>query len=556
MNEFLSQVSALWKKFNPLQQFSIFLVSALIVLGLVLIYSRNPQKEFVPLFSSEKLDGIDNESIKNYLDSTNTPYHVSKDSQLLVPGENVYRIRNELTESGFLKNQATKGFDLFDSTTWIKGDKELQMLEIRALKGQLEKDIGEFQNIHHANLILDIPNPRAIGLAGNYNPKASVILILKPQAQLSNEEIQAIANHISGAIRGLNPEMIAISDTTGKLYQAIHSEQTPQQRLESKLKEQMTGMLNLLIGSKNYYLTLHLDMPSNSTEKNLSAYILIDKQKILNAENFNLISSIAKEAYLAQLEKNIEKEVFNITKGYSLKVMPTISFVSFSSELTQPTRVITPSIVRTDNSSWNRNVLLFVVLTLSLLFLGLLYFLRQESLKKNKPLKTEEDKEKKIPEDSFSTNNSLDKENFFKSFSNPSSGKPEKLMDIEPLLAKSDPSMLAHYLNDEPIRSTALMLYHMPESQAAAILSTWPLEKQLAIMNVFEKRQSEDLLELIKESYPILNKTPEENLQNINLTKKAALIMDNLNESDAKILLEAIQETNAHLAEEIEFYLK
>src|ERR1700722_4001480 len=40
-----------------------------------------------------------------------------------------------------------KGFELFDSGTWIKGEKELQMLEMRALKGQLEIEIEKFENI-------------------------------------------------------------------------------------------------------------------------------------------------------------------------------------------------------------------------------------------------------------------------------------------------------------------------------------------------------------------------------------------------------------------------
>lgn len=119
-------------------------------------------------------------------------------------------------------NSSQKGFELFDTNTWIKGDKELQVLEMRALKGQLEKDIAEFDPIKSASVILDMAPPKSFGSQA-YKTKVSVILTLKPQSHLPTTVVWAITNHLAGAVHGLEPNQIAISDTSGKLYKVLGS---------------------------------------------------------------------------------------------------------------------------------------------------------------------------------------------------------------------------------------------------------------------------------------------------------------------------------------------
>lgn len=107
-----------------------------------------------------------------------------------------------------------KGFELFDNNTWFKGEKELQVLELRALKGQIEKDLLNFEKIKKANVLLDIQPPRSL-----QKTKASVILTLKEGLCLSQSEIAAIALHVSCGVKGLDPERVVLSDTGGRLYQ-------------------------------------------------------------------------------------------------------------------------------------------------------------------------------------------------------------------------------------------------------------------------------------------------------------------------------------------------
>jgi flagellar M-ring protein FliF len=169
----------------------------------------------------------------------------------------------DLAAMGLPKMHNGKGFELFDSNTWIKGEKELQILEMRALKGQLERDISEYENIRTANVILDIAPPRPFG-GSMYQTKASVILTPMPGARLSNSQLRAITFHIAGAVRGLQPNMVAISDTSGKLYQAIDPEndvdmlRSAEIALEERIKAKVDGMLAMVVGHNNSYSTVQV----------------------------------------------------------------------------------------------------------------------------------------------------------------------------------------------------------------------------------------------------------------------------------------------------------
>ena len=177
------------------------------------------------------------------------------------------------------KGDQGKGFELFDSNTWIKGEKELQVLEMRALKGQLEQDLTRFDYIKKASVILDIPTTKGFGNP-HHKTKASVILTLTPETILSLSQLKAITYHLSGAIRGLEPSMIAISDTAGKLYKAIDPNGGEEyfvdqnKALEKALEQKLNNFLIKLLGEAHFITSVQ--SPPIDGEK-FSLSIIIDK---------------------------------------------------------------------------------------------------------------------------------------------------------------------------------------------------------------------------------------------------------------------------------------
>lgn len=259
------QLAKIWREIKIYQKFTVIMVVVFMVGLLGFLVFNAASTRYVSLFPANRLLISDAAEIKGYLDGLRVPYKLRGDTVILVPEKEVHRIRMDLAAVGLPKLNSGKGFELFDTNTWIKGEKELQVLEMRALMGQLERDIGEYENIKGANVILDLAPPRPFG-GSMYKAKASVILTLMPGARLNNSQLRAITYHIAGAVRGLQPNMVAISDTTGKLYQAIDPNgevdllRNAEIAQEERLKSKIDGMLALVVGHGNFYSTVQVSL--------------------------------------------------------------------------------------------------------------------------------------------------------------------------------------------------------------------------------------------------------------------------------------------------------
>lgn len=200
-----------------------------------------------------------------------------------------------------------KGYALFDANTWIKGEKELQVLEMRALKGQLEKDLCAFESIKEAKVILDLP-PQKTMTSYPYPTKASVIVALFPNSKMTCSLLSAIKNHLLGAVRGLDAKNIAISDTKGVLYQAIDSDvslSNPRALVEEEIQTKIHSMLDKLTEPNNVHVAINYN---------------IDNKVLFVSFLFNSTSFV-------KIPEEIEMHVTNIAHGYGLE--PKFSFVSY-----------------------------------------------------------------------------------------------------------------------------------------------------------------------------------------------------------------------------------
>lgn len=149
-----------------------------------------------------------------------------------------------------VQKSVSQGFELFDSPTWIKGEKELQVLEMRALKGELEKDLCSFENIEKASVVLDKETPATLRKEFS-KAKASVIVSLKKGCFLDASEIEAISTHIAAAVTGLEPARVAIADTKGWQYKTLEGTLTA--TLEHvKVKQESEPFLTALFGKEHY----------------------------------------------------------------------------------------------------------------------------------------------------------------------------------------------------------------------------------------------------------------------------------------------------------------
>jgi flagellar biosynthesis/type III secretory pathway M-ring protein FliF/YscJ len=320
MKEIFKQFATIWRELKSVQKAGAYVVLACLVAALCFVLLKSSGVHLVSLYPGKTLLSSEEDAIETYLEQARIPYKLDPEKGLLVSSEKVEQIRNELT--GQLKPVGSKGFELFDTNTWIKGEKELQVLEMRALKGQLEKDIGAFENIKSASVILDIP-PQKTFNGSKFQTKASVILTLMPKEHLSPSQLRAIINHLTGAVRGLEPQMIAISDTSGKLYKGIDPQSMDDPLndgallFEEHVEQKVSSLLSHIVGDDHFYTNVQAVWNKERDEAvSLSIAAIID---VNSSKGWDIPS----------FRKEIERQLMAIAKGYGIPAEATVDFIPF-----------------------------------------------------------------------------------------------------------------------------------------------------------------------------------------------------------------------------------
>jgi flagellar biosynthesis/type III secretory pathway M-ring protein FliF/YscJ len=321
MKEIFRQLVTIWRAMKPIQRgaFAAIFFSIVCLLGFLLIHSSG--NTYTPLYSGKSLTSHETSEIRNLLEQLSIHFKEDQKKGILVLSDQLEEVRLHLSNAGIPKQSQGKGFELFDTNTWIKGEKELQVLEMRALKGQLEKDLSAFENIKSASVILDIPPQRSF-TAPKYQTKASVILTLMPKARLSPSQLRAIINHLTGAVRGLEADMVAISDTTGKLYKARGPSGEEAffntgALFEEHLEDKISALLERLVGEENFITSVQaiLDKTSDKVSA-LSIGVMINKESALY-ENEELF------------RQELERQVAAVASGYGFEIKPAVDLISF-----------------------------------------------------------------------------------------------------------------------------------------------------------------------------------------------------------------------------------
>ncbi|MBS0623785.1 MAG: hypothetical protein JSS62_04105 [Verrucomicrobia bacterium] len=314
MKDVLSHINRLKQKLTSVQKMGILVVFGVVCACMVWLWVCAPFSAYEAIYPNQVLAEAEKQQVCAYLDAIGSDYQ-DKNGTIVVPSKYVERVKTDLLNHGISgqKTETGKGFELFDTNTWIKGEKELQVLEMRALKGQLEHDLTEFENIKRASVILDVPPTRTFGNQ-SLKTKASVILTLMPQAQLSLSQLRAVCYHLAGAVRGLEPRMIAVSDTKGRLYQAIDAKETSEISdqdiiVESHLKEDIESLLQTVLGEDNFYVSVRC---AGAAAPDPCVAIVLNKH-----------------AMQENMQEELSRQIQTLGRGYSLTVEPTLDILPF-----------------------------------------------------------------------------------------------------------------------------------------------------------------------------------------------------------------------------------
>lgn len=199
------------------------------------------------------------------LDRAHIPYRINtKDNAIEVSEERLGEARMKLAESG-IPTRAGSGFELFDHADYGMSEFTQKINYQRALEGELARTIMGMREIRQARVHLTLKRT-GIYLTAPEQPKASVVIQLRPEAVLDGRQARGIQELIASAVEGMTIENVVVMNEAGQLLNSGDlAGQMPDRlqlvsRVENELRTKAESLLQHTLGVDNGYVAVNVQM--------------------------------------------------------------------------------------------------------------------------------------------------------------------------------------------------------------------------------------------------------------------------------------------------------
>jgi flagellar M-ring protein FliF len=275
MPKVLNSISDFFRPLSTAQKtlFGILTVGVLILVGLLFHWALQPS--YAVLFQSLSSDSAQN--IVKGLESSGVPYQLADNGHTIrVPRGKVYNLRLKYADSE-VSNSDYKGFKLFDNNTLGMTDFMQRINKKRALEGELARTINSLTEVKSSRVHIVLPK-RTPFKQSTVKASASVVLNMKSNSALSNDQIDGITALIAGSVAKLKPEDVVILDQSGneltkntvdnKMVAASSEQMRVREEAEQYLKHKGQSMLDRVVGPGNSILRVSTDLNFNKVTSN------------------------------------------------------------------------------------------------------------------------------------------------------------------------------------------------------------------------------------------------------------------------------------------------
>jgi flagellar M-ring protein FliF len=230
------------------------LLSVVAFAVLILVTNRT---DYRPLFTN--LSAEDAGEIVKKLKEAKIPYQITPDGKgILVPADKVYEQRLTLASEG-LPQGGGVGFEIFDRKNFGMTEFVQKINYQRALQGELSRTISQINGVEQARIHLVIPE-KSLFKENEKPSTASVVLKMKSDRSLRENEVQGIVHLVSSSIEGMDADHVTVLDSHGKVLnkgngssdpstKATTAMQETQRIYEKNVEERIQSLLDPIVGS-------------------------------------------------------------------------------------------------------------------------------------------------------------------------------------------------------------------------------------------------------------------------------------------------------------------
>ena len=276
----LSQLTAGFVKLPLAQKILFPLLIAASVGGIIFVSKWANRPDYAVLFSD--LEPQDASAVVERLKEQKVKYEVRGDGSTIAisPPDMVHELRLSLAGEGVPKGGVV-GLEIFENTNLSTTTFQEKIKFQRAIQGELERTISSLESVTSARVHIAQPE-KTVFAKKESEPTASVLLHLRPGAELDRKQIKGITNLVAGSVEGLKPENVTILDTFGTLLsetpqegEALGLEATRlqyQREIEKGYVQRVEQMLAKVIGPGKVIARVTADLDFSSNEREEESY--------------------------------------------------------------------------------------------------------------------------------------------------------------------------------------------------------------------------------------------------------------------------------------------
>lgn len=275
------------------------IVLAIGITAAVMMFIWSDQSSYKPVFGArEKVAASD---MMTVLDAEQIPYRLHPESgQLLVPDAMLGKVRMLLASKG-VTAQLPAGLELMDKNDPLGVSQFVQDVRFRrGLEGELAQSILSLDAIASARVHLSIARSTSFIASDGEKSSASVVVAVKPGRTLSNEQIAAIINMVSGSVSTLAPERVSLVDQAGNYlssrvdlsegFDGANQGDANAKRITDGVRANVNELLGPVLGAANFKLSVTADIDNDKVEE--------------TSEKYGEAPKVTSEAMREEMEKN------------------------------------------------------------------------------------------------------------------------------------------------------------------------------------------------------------------------------------------------------------
>ncbi|MFO1248490.1 MAG: flagellar basal-body MS-ring/collar protein FliF [Alphaproteobacteria bacterium] len=228
------------------------------------------------LFSG--LESRDAAAVTGKLDSMAVKYDVKEGGTILVPADQVTKLRMALAQDNL--PAAGVGYEIFDKSDAFGTTAFVQNINHqRALEGELSRSMQTIEGIQAARVHLVVPE-RQVFARDDQQPSASVVL--KTAGKLDRGQVQAIQHLVAAAVVGLSADRVAIVDDRGNLLAGGDDKSGPDAlakgqdedttNYENSLRQRVEAIVTSIVGAGHVQVQVVADINYNHTQTTSESY--------------------------------------------------------------------------------------------------------------------------------------------------------------------------------------------------------------------------------------------------------------------------------------------